>query len=471
MGLNKNQRIIITISIAVIVLMGLFPPWTYTFKSTMTYSEEPAGYSFIASAPERRQALKTHGVKLDILRLLVQWVVVFAALSAGVLITARRKDEQDQPALSPQQSTVVTPPIEKPIEQSEGLYEAILGEKNRTYYLAKFKEFDQQGPGLKASWNWAAFFGGGIWLLYRKMYGWFFAFWGFGTISSVILKAAGSFGLLAIVLIADIAFWITFTIYANSLYHRKIKKKIAVAQLTLKDEPKLLELLRYKGGVHTWVIWVFTLVPVAGILAAIAIPNFIAYKERSQNTAAESKPAESVPAQVIHEKTGTALKERKMQSLSDWNKIQQDPEYWKYSAEDRALIKSGWFKKNIVPSPEFQKYSPEDQGYVLKGFMQEEEPKSAYKKEKRGGNAAVKGVASNRSVNKTPASPPKPTPVAESKAEEIAKIDLQYPGWRDTVKSEAFGKWIAIQSEDIKKKCASYKAEDAIAVLKAFNSQ
>jgi len=31
------------------------------------------------------------------------------------------------------------------------LYEAILGEKNRIYYLMKFESFDQQGPGLKCS--------------------------------------------------------------------------------------------------------------------------------------------------------------------------------------------------------------------------------------------------------------------------------------------------------------------------------
>ena len=52
------------------------------------------------------------------------------------------------------------------------------------------------------------------------------------------------------------------------------QKKIAVAQLSVKEEPKLLEYLRYKGGVHTWVIWVFGGLPVIGILAAILIPMF-----------------------------------------------------------------------------------------------------------------------------------------------------------------------------------------------------
>jgi hypothetical protein len=45
-----------------------------------------------------------------------------------------------------------------------------------------------------------------------------------------------------------------------------------MAQLSIKDTPKLLEYLKYKGGVHTWVIWVFGLLPIIGILAAIIIP-------------------------------------------------------------------------------------------------------------------------------------------------------------------------------------------------------
>jgi hypothetical protein len=152
----------------------------------------------------------------------------------------------------------------------QNLYEAILGEKNRIYYLTKFESFDQQGPGLKASWNWPALLAGGVWALYRKMYGWFFAFWGVAFLSS-ILEKAGSPGLSAISFLAP---WIAFAIYANSLYHDSIKKKIAVAQLTIKEESKLLDYLRYKGGVHTWVIWVFGGLPVIGILAAILIPMF-----------------------------------------------------------------------------------------------------------------------------------------------------------------------------------------------------
>jgi len=152
----------------------------------------------------------------------------------------------------------------------QNLYEAILGEKNRIYYLAKFESFDRQGLGLKASWNWPALLFSGLWALYRKMYGWFFAFWGIIFLSNIFEKS-GSPELSVIVLFVP---WIAFTIYADSLYHNSIKKKIAVAQLTVKEESNLLEYLRYKGGVHTWVIWVFGGLLVIGILPAILMPIF-----------------------------------------------------------------------------------------------------------------------------------------------------------------------------------------------------
>ncbi len=152
----------------------------------------------------------------------------------------------------------------------QSLYEAILGEKNRIYYMTKFASFDQQVPGLKASWNWPALLAGGVWALYRKMYGWFFTFWGIAFLSNIIGKA-GSPGLSAIILLVP---WIAFPIYADSLYHNSIKKKIAVAQLTIKEESKLLEYLRYKGGVHKWVIWGFVGLMIIGILSALLLPMF-----------------------------------------------------------------------------------------------------------------------------------------------------------------------------------------------------
>lgn len=96
MDINKNQRLIIIIGMAIIVFMGLFPPWTYTFKVQSIYSEKPAGYSFIASPPAKNSNDQRQGIKIDMSRLLIQWVVVIAASGCGVLLATKRKDENSE---------------------------------------------------------------------------------------------------------------------------------------------------------------------------------------------------------------------------------------------------------------------------------------------------------------------------------------------------------------------------------------
>jgi len=98
MGLNKNQRVIITIGVVVFVLMGLFPPWTSVHKS---YSAEPSGYCFIGSPPRPYKynnagLIRTYKIKIDTTRLLIQWIVIIVASSGGVLIKGGRKDENVQ---------------------------------------------------------------------------------------------------------------------------------------------------------------------------------------------------------------------------------------------------------------------------------------------------------------------------------------------------------------------------------------
>ncbi|HUX30541.1 MAG TPA: DUF2628 domain-containing protein [Thiobacillus sp.] len=148
------------------------------------------------------------------------------------------------------------------------LYEAGIGEKNTSYYLTKFAQFDRQGPGLKASWNWAAFFLVPIWALYRKMYGLFFALWGASTVATFISKLNAPL----LLNLAVLAAWAAFGIYANSLYHHHLKKKIAVARSTVRA-PNVLVSLGNKGGVNLWVSWVGVGLLVVSILAGIVLPQ------------------------------------------------------------------------------------------------------------------------------------------------------------------------------------------------------
>jgi hypothetical protein len=200
--------------------------------------------------------------------------------------------EEVSPVSSPQQNAVSIDPGEKQEEKDGNLYEAHLGKINRIYYIVKFEEYDRQPDKLKASWNWAAFLGNGIWALYRKMYGWFFICAGIALLS-IILEESVSPVISVIVLIIS---WIAFSVFADSLYYRSVKEKIAVARLTIKDKSKLLEFLWHKGGVHTWVIWVCILVFVAGPLLAIIIPQITSDNPKVEQVTRIEPPRVETPA-------------------------------------------------------------------------------------------------------------------------------------------------------------------------------
>jgi curved DNA-binding protein CbpA len=170
-----------------------------------------------------------------------------------------------------------------PLEQRD-LYRAYLGEKNTDYYLKKFEAFDQKGDGLHASWNWPAFLFV-VWELYRKLYGWFFALL---VTYSVLNFLPGSWSLLMLIP------WFGFAIFANSLYHNQVKKKIAATQPVARSNDELLQLLRHKGGVHAWVIWAFFTVFIFGILVAVLLPA-ISEKSKSRPVAEQSAEAKVAP--------------------------------------------------------------------------------------------------------------------------------------------------------------------------------
>lgn len=261
--MNDRQRKILIAVATLIGLMLLYPPY-------QLHTGVGMGHSWIFSPPNDGYAV------INASQLLVQWVAV--VLIGGIAFAL---SGQANVAATMNPAAVSTSAAEtiisaaQPATANSGLarlYEAVIGEKSRAYYLAKFEAFDQMPPGLRPSWNWAAFLVGGVWALYRKMYGWFFAFWGVELATQLAFKVFLKLGSPGAGLFAFFLPWLAFSIYANALYHRNVKKKIAVAQFSIKDEPQRIEHLRRKGGVHTWVIWLFGLVPLIGIVAAVVIP-------------------------------------------------------------------------------------------------------------------------------------------------------------------------------------------------------
>jgi len=261
-NMNDRQRTILIVAGSLIGLLMLYPPF-------QLHTGLGLGYSWLFFPP------KDHAV-INASQLLVQWVAVL--LIGGIAFVLSGQTGMAVPAgpvavsASAPESIVSRPETTSTTPALVQLYGAVVGEKGRGYYLEKFAAFDQLPPGLRPSWNWAAFLVGGVWALYRKMYGWFFAFWGIELVTQIAFKVFLKLGSPAIGTLVFFLPWIAFSIYANSLYHRNVKKRIAVAQFAIKDESKLIEHLAYKGGVHAWVIWVFGLIPLIGIVAAVVIP-------------------------------------------------------------------------------------------------------------------------------------------------------------------------------------------------------
>lgn len=95
MYINAKQKKIIATGVVAAILMCLIPPWKHTFKRSSIYSEEPAGYYFILDPPERKSNL-AFGLKLDLTRLSIQWVMILLGTGLGVFLTATTKEEDIQ---------------------------------------------------------------------------------------------------------------------------------------------------------------------------------------------------------------------------------------------------------------------------------------------------------------------------------------------------------------------------------------
>jgi hypothetical protein len=79
-------------------MCGLFSPWLYTVYQTGTRdfsgmrSEKSAGYHCIFTPPPPEIESPTHGVRLDVERLLVEWVCIVAACGAAWAVFPSNKN-------------------------------------------------------------------------------------------------------------------------------------------------------------------------------------------------------------------------------------------------------------------------------------------------------------------------------------------------------------------------------------------
>ncbi|MFD2445505.1 DUF2628 domain-containing protein [Bacillus sp. CGMCC 1.16607] len=125
-----------------------------------------------------------------------------------------------------------------------------IGESKKDKYLLKFgiRIYDDHCIYLrrraKLSWNWSAFFGGILWMGYRKMYVELIVFSTLILLSNLIFSEISE----NVDAIITALCWIFFGLMSNSFYYYRCKRKITRLKklnLSLHDE---LETLMHKGG-------------------------------------------------------------------------------------------------------------------------------------------------------------------------------------------------------------------------------
>ena len=177
------------------------------------------------------------------------------------------------------------------MSSQEEFYKAVLGPKNQDYYLNQFAKFDTNGKA-GASWHWPAFFVTFYWFLYRKM--WLNALLYFflpyilmivlGVVAAVMGNSAGVIVGLGY-LIYFIVIFVVLPMYANALYYKQCKAKIAAVRASSNEEQRQLGELTGRGGTSNIIliiVLVMAFVAVIGILAAIAIPAYQQYTTRAR---------------------------------------------------------------------------------------------------------------------------------------------------------------------------------------------
>jgi type IV pilus assembly protein PilA len=206
----------------------------------------------------------------------------------------------------------LTPLVRDDAPASEGeLLEAAIGPNNTHYYLERFHGFATSGR--YTSWNWPAFFVPTLWMLYRKM--WLHAALCFFVLPVVVLAVCGALFLalprvpaaVASGVLAVLATFVLVPLYANALYYHAVRDKVRIATRPGWGRDKQLRYLASAGGtslvgIVVAAVCAFGFLPLAGIVAAIAIPAYQDITLRAQvseGLALAAEPRAAIEEYVI----------------------------------------------------------------------------------------------------------------------------------------------------------------------------
>lgn len=231
-------------------------------------------------------------------------------------------------------STPPPPPPQSPPAAAATAYseedwqEAALGYRNTDYYR---EAFARVGAGAH-SWNWAAFFGGFVWLLYRAMPGraaasvvlpWVSLM--AATFIAVVLRNVVG-GAAVLVVWLWLALWLLLRLVwlprrANAWYQQTVQEKIARARRSGGAGEAQMQRLVRQPALSTAAPWIVCLalpvlcLPFIGIMAAIALPAYQNYVGRSQ-VAIVMKAMEPVRTTMMQaQQNGAPLSEQTLEPL------------------------------------------------------------------------------------------------------------------------------------------------------------
>jgi len=147
--------------------------------------------------------------------------------------------------------------------------------KNADKYLERFKKFTSgTTDSFSVTWHWPAFFFSFFWMLYRKMYLWAFLGLFLGCVPYVGLLAMFGFGMAG-----------------YYLYYKHSKAKLLELKAQPMSDIERGAAIARAGGTNGLVVILAPFIGVAllGIIAAIAVPQFMVYKQRAFDRAAKQQ--------------------------------------------------------------------------------------------------------------------------------------------------------------------------------------
>jgi hypothetical protein len=169
-------------------------------------------------------------------------------------------------------------------------WEAVIGPKNRAYYLPRMEQMETSGAAFR--WHWPAFFVTWYWLLYRKMWKWavlyFFTPVLFAFVATFIGALAGPKVASLVPLGVMLALFLVPPLLANGLYYQQCHDRMVEMAATSASRAAYLARLEARGGTSSVLILVVlvSIIPLIGILAAVALPAYQDYTVRAKTAQA-----------------------------------------------------------------------------------------------------------------------------------------------------------------------------------------